>query len=117
METTEKTNYTPEQVETMRTMYLEAPSRETVEKLAEMFSKSVRSIVGKLSKEGIYKKQDYRTKRGEIPVTKEQLVERIAEALGEPSINLESLEKASKTVLRKILFALDINAEESLKAK
>lgn len=108
-----KTNYTQEQWDDIRTSYLASPDRATVEALAEKYERTVRSIVGKLSKEGFYKKPEYRTKLNEIPCTKEQLVEMIAKALKTPSEILDGLEKAPKNALRLILGALD---PESLKA-
>ena len=53
------TNYTEEQVEMMRARYQEEPTRETVENLAEELNKSIKSIIGKLSREGIYQKAIY----------------------------------------------------------
>jgi hypothetical protein len=110
-----KNNYTEEQWLDIRESYLASPVRETVDALAVKYEKSVRSIVGKLSKEGIYKKQEYRTKLNEIPCTKEELVEMIAKALHTPSEILEGLEKAPKNALRLILGALDSDALKSLK--
>jgi hypothetical protein len=115
MEDKESTNYTPEMVAFMRESYLAKPDRETIETLAEKYGRSVRSIVGKLSKEGIYKKPSYLTKRGEVPINKDQIVEYIAEALKEPSEMLEGLEKAPKPVLRKILEALNPEAAKFFK--
>ena len=43
-------NYTEEQVDYMKTVYIAFPERETVEKLAREFDKSVKSIIGKLSR-------------------------------------------------------------------
>ena len=62
-------NYTEEQVAYMTKLYEENPTRETVENLAEEFGKSVKSIIGKLSREGVYKKTVYKTKTGEDPVS------------------------------------------------
>ena len=110
-----KANYTQEQWDDIRTTYLADPTRATVEALAEKYERAVRSIVGKLSKEGFYKKPEYRTKLNEIPCTKEQLVEMIATALEEPSEQLDGLEKSPKNALRLILGALDSEALKSLK--
>ena len=49
-------NYTAEQVKMMTNAYTENPSRATVEKLSEELDKSIKSIIGKLSREGVYKK-------------------------------------------------------------
>lgn len=115
MTTDKEVNYTPEMVEFMRTAYLDNPTRDTVEMLSEKYGKSIRSIVGKLTKEGIYKRPSYRTKRGETPCSKEQLVGMIATAIGEEVEQFDGLEKAPKLVLRKILEALDPEALDFLK--
>ena len=52
-------NYTEEQVKQMIDEYNAKPDRETVENLADMFDKSIKSIIGKLSREGVYKKTEY----------------------------------------------------------
>jgi len=67
-------NYTQEQVNHMITAYQANPNRDTVDMLADELDKSVKSIIGKLSREGVYQKQVYKTKTGEMPVTKEQLI-------------------------------------------
>ena len=93
-------NYTEKQVEHMIDAYKKDPSRETVEALAEDLDKSVKSIIGKLSREGVYKKTVYKTKTGEDPETKKEIVQELAERL---DINYEAvagLEKAPKTALK-----------------
>ena len=93
-------NYTPEQVDLMKEQYTKNPSRETVENLAETLDKSIKSIIGKLSREGVYKKTVYKTKTGEDPETKKEIVQELAEKL---DINYEAvagLEKAPKTALK-----------------
>ena len=72
-------NYTKEQVDYMVAEYTEEPTRETVEILAEELNKSVKSIIGKLSREGVYKKTEYTTKTGEKPITKLEIVQELAE--------------------------------------
>ena len=74
-------NYTEEQVSYMKTVYIAFPERETVERLAQEFDKSVKSIIGKLSREGVYKKTEYLTKTGEKPRTKQEIVENLASKL------------------------------------
>ena len=49
-------NYTEAQVKYMVAEYSANPTRETVENLADELEKSVKSIIGKLSREGVYKK-------------------------------------------------------------
>ena len=52
-------NYTEEQVAVMIEKYSNNPTRETVEFLAQEMDKSIKSIIGKLSREGVYKKTEY----------------------------------------------------------
>jgi hypothetical protein len=47
----------------------------------------------------VYKKKEYLTKRGEIPIKKEEYIERIAKLLDVNAEILESLEKVNKSVL------------------
>jgi hypothetical protein len=89
-------NYTKEQVDVMIAWYTAEPTRETVEKLSEEFGKSIKSIIGKLSREGVYVKAVYKTKTGEVPITKAQLVENLADLLEIPSSKIMGLEKAPK---------------------
>lgn len=58
-----------------------------------------RSVIAKLSSLGVYKKREYLTKRGEVPVKKEEYIERIALLLDVNAEILESLEKVNKSVL------------------
>ena len=64
--------------------------------------KSIKSIIGKLSREGVYKKTEYVTKTGEKPITKVEIVENLEEKLGLPNQTLAGLEKSPKTVLRRL---------------
>ena len=86
---TEKTvNYTPEQVEQLVQGYKMGVQ---VEELAATMGKSVRSIVAKLSREGVY--QPKTRGAGVVRVTKADLVEQIAALCGSNSEVMESLEK------------------------
>lgn len=58
-----------------------------------------RSIIAKLSSLGVYRKKEYLTKRGEVPIKKEEYIERIAKLLDVNAEILESLEKVNKSVL------------------
>lgn len=93
-------NYSDEQVAYMTKTYQDEPTRETVENLAEEMDKSVKSIIGKLSREGVYKRTYYKTKTGENPVTKLEIVESIAGLLGVK--NLNGLEKSPKPTLKEL---------------
>ena len=95
-------NYTEEQVDFMINQYNETPTRETVERLADELNKSIKSIIGKLSREGVYKKTEYLTKTGEKPITKRELVENIADKLELDVTALAGLEKAPKIALRNL---------------
>jgi hypothetical protein len=65
-----------------------------------------RSVIAKLSSLGIYKKKEYRTKRGDLPIKKEQYIESIAELLHVSIDLIESLEKVNKGVLAMLEKAL-----------
>jgi ribosomal protein L22 len=93
-------NYSSEQVSFMIEKYQAKPDRETVDKLAEELNKSIKSIIGKLSREGVYRKAVYKTKTGELPVTKAELIIKIANTLNANSEKLKGLEKAPKQELK-----------------
>ena len=96
-------NYTETEVERMRSKYQENPTREVVEELADELDKSIKSIIGKLSREGVYKKAVYRTKTGELPVTKAEIIVKVANMIGADSTKLIGLEKAPKQELKYLL--------------
>ena len=102
-------NYTPEMVDTMKSRYTANPSRETVEVLSKELNKSIKSIIGKLSREGVYQKTEYLTKTGEKPVTKRELVEKVSEILGVEYQALAGLEKSPKSALKLLEETLIIN--------
>ena len=93
-------NYSEDQVKIMIEKYNASPTRDTVDELAETLNKSVKSIIGKLSREGIYQKAIYKTKTGELPITKAQLIIEIANLLEADSTKLMGLEKAPKQDLK-----------------
>ena len=99
-------NYTEKQVKHMVEEYTFEPTRETVEKLAEEYNKSVKSIIGKLSREGVYKKTVYKTKTGESPVTKKELVVELSELVGLEYDRLTGLEKSPKADLKALVEVL-----------
>jgi len=93
-------NYSKEQVSIMIEQYSANPTRETVDKLAKDLDKSIKSIIGKLSREGVYKKAVYKTKTGELPITKAEIITSIAETLSANGERLKGLEKAPKQELK-----------------
>ena len=97
--TAKTVNYTPEQTAKMVADY---QAGVTVESMAEALGKSVRSIVAKLSREGVYQKKVYKTKTGEAVVKTDAWADYIGEALGLSEADTESLTKANKTALAKI---------------
>ena len=100
-------NYTQEQVDFMVAEYTNKPTRETVEKLTVIMSKSAKSIIGKLSREGVYQKAIYKTKTGEVPVTKEQLIKNIAVLLEIDSSKIMGFEKAPKQDIKYLYTILE----------
>ena len=95
-------NYSEEQTQYIVKEYKTNPNRETVESLAIELNKSIKSIIGKLSREGVYRREIYKTKTGELPVTKMEIVSNIADSLGIEEESLAGLEKAPKATLKKL---------------
>ena len=93
-------NYTEEQTKHIIEAYQRNPNRDTVEMLAEDLQKSIKSIIGKLSREGVYRREIYKTKSGELPVTKVEIVSNIADSLGIEVESLLGLEKTPKATLK-----------------
>ena len=93
-------NYTDEMVAQMTEAYVANPTRETVEVLATSMGKSVRSVIAKLSREGVYVAQPKVTKTGEPVVRKQELVAELQSHFG---INLPTLVKASKADLQRLV--------------
>ena len=92
-------NYTEEQVSLMIEQYESQPTRETVENLAGELNKRIKSNIGKLSREGVYKKTVYKTKTGDTPITKKELVEELADYLDISYNSIAGLEKSPKADL------------------
>ena len=88
-------NYTDEMVATMIDQYTATPTRATVDTLADEFGKTARSIIAKLSREGVYVAQPKTTKSGMPIVRKSDIIARIAGQLG-VELEAPSLVKASK---------------------
>ena len=92
--------YTKEEAKYLEEQY----NGDNVAELSAALNKSPKSIIGKLSRMGIYRKKEYISKNGEKPVTKLELVAHIAARLRVS--NLEGLDKAPKNVLKTVLDAL-----------
>ena len=102
-------NYTDEMVTAMVATYEANPTPETVAKLASEFSKTTRSIVAKLVREGVYKAQQRVTKTGAPVVRKAELVAMIQEKLG---VEMPTLEKASKADLEVLVGSIVTEFDE-----
>lgn len=96
-------NYTVEQTAQMVADYNQGT---TVEAIAENLGKSVRSVVAKLSREGVYQKKVYKTKTGEAVVKKNDHADAIGAILRLTEPEIDSLTKANKSALAKIFEAL-----------
>jgi len=96
-------NYSAEQTARVIVGYTDGV---TVESLAAEMGKSVRSIIAKLSREGVYKAKVYTTKVGEPVIKKDAHADAIGSILNLSESETESLTKANKSVLRKIFEAL-----------
>lgn len=97
--TAKAVNYTPEQTLQMVAQY---QSGITVEQIAEMMGKTVKSVVAKLSREKVYQKKTYATKTGEAVVKKDTVADFIGDALRLSEADTESLTKANKVALKAI---------------
>lgn len=101
MTTEAKTNYTPEQTTQLVQGY---QAGETVEALATQLGKTVRSVVAKLSREGVYVSKTRAT--GQARVRKAELVDLLAAKCGVAPEVFESLEKANHDVLEALVAKL-----------
>jgi transposase-like protein len=99
--TTKAQTYTPEQTQQIVEAY---QAGKTVEAIAEQVGKSARSIVAKLSREGVYQAK---TRATQTPrVRKADLVDQIAARLEVDAELVESLEKATTEALEVLLRGL-----------
>lgn len=96
-----KTNYTQEQTTKLVAGY---QAGETVEALATQLGKTTRSVVAKLSREGVYVAKSKAT--GVARVKKSDLVDQLAHKCGVAAEVFESLEKANHDVLETLVARL-----------
>lgn len=95
--------YTPEVTTKLVADYQQGVS---TEELAAQLDVPVRSVIAKLSSLGVYQKKSYLNKRGEVPIKKEEYIDRLAVLLNVSIDRLESLEKVNKNVLKLLEDAL-----------
>ena len=100
--TTKTVNYTAEMTASMVADYAAGAS---VEAIAEKTGKTVRSVVAKLAREGVYKAKAEATKAARVK--KDVLVARIAELVGRDEEVMASLEKATGVALTAVIEALE----------
>ena len=98
-------NYTDAQTAKMVADYVAGA---TVETIATELGKTVRSVVAKLSREKVYVAKVRTTKTGDVVVKKDATADAIAALLGLTEAEAESLTKANKTALLKVLNALQM---------
>ena len=92
-------NYTDKETQEIIELYLCSPTLEMVRELSVKYQKTRKSIIAKLSKEGVYKRKIYTSKSGDIPITKQEIVQMVEEALG---CKLPGLDKTQKTTLLRL---------------
>lgn len=106
--------YTQEETEFLVETYLQDPCWDTVLHIAAKMKRTPRSIVAKLSKEGVYSKEGYTDKLGRRPITKLALVSDMENYL---DVKLPGLDKAPKETLRILrdgLYDVTTSYEEAL---
>lgn len=96
---TSSRKYSEDDIKFMVEEYQYSPTKDTVLFLSEKFEATPRSIIGKLSRLGVYKKNPYKPKYADKPVSKEELVATIARVLNLDIEMLAGLEKAQKPAL------------------
>lgn len=101
MTATKTVNYTPEMTAEIVAAY---QAGETVEAIATRMDKTPRSVVAKLSREGVYVAKTKAT--GTQTPRKAELIAQIAHAINTNEELLESLEKATKEALELIARAV-----------
>jgi hypothetical protein len=104
--TTKTVNYTPEQTAAVVADYKAGVS---VEQIAAAVGKSVRSVVAKLSREGVYMKKEYKTKTGDAVVKKDELASELMLLANLTEAEADSLAKANKTALAKLIAIVKAN--------
>ena len=103
-------NYTTDQVSKMIASYSSASTVESrslaVSLIAKDLGKTVKSVIAKLSREGVYVKAVKVTKTGAAVTRKSAIVSKIASILDVDSDTIKSLSKATKADLEALHKAL-----------
>lgn len=90
--------YTAEQTAELKAAYVAAPTAETIAVFAEKFGKTVKSIVAKLAREGVYKKAEKSV--GKAGARKDEIVLALELMVG---VELPSFKEATKKDLEVLL--------------
>ena len=98
--TTKAVNYTVEQTAAIVSDYKAGIA---VEQIAATVGRSIRSVIAKLSREGVYQKKEYVTKKGEAVQKKDALASQLMLLAGMTEAEADSLAKVNKTALVKLL--------------
>lgn len=104
---TKVVNYTPEQTARAIKEYQEGVAIETI---AQAIGKTARSVIAKLSKEGVYVAKGKTA--GKRDMLKAEMVAEIAKFVGKTEEQVESLEKATGPALMAILTVLREQARQ-----
>lgn len=104
---TKVVNYTPEQTARAIKEYQEGVAIETI---AQAIGKTARSVIAKLSKEGVYVAKGKTA--GKRDMLKAEMVAEIAKFVGKTEEQVESLEKATGPALMAILTVLRAQNEQ-----
>lgn len=109
MATEKIVNYTNEQTAMMQDKYTALPNRETVEAIAIELGKTVKSVIAKLSRMGIYVRPEYKTKSGDKVIKKDTLIDKLSELVEMTEAEQSSFDHVNKTALVKLIAALSQN--------
>jgi hypothetical protein len=108
--TPKSVNYTPEQTASVLEMFAQGMAPAAI---GEALGKSARSIIAKLSREKnadgtqVYTAKTYKTKAGDAVVKKEELADKLTTLADLTAAEADSLTKANKTALAKIVALLE----------
>lgn len=106
--------YTLKETDRMIELYTEEPTWDRVLHIAAKMRRTPRSVVAKLSKEGVYKKSEYADKLGRPVVTKPRLVADIEHILDTKLLDLDKAPKETLRKLRDMIYDLSVNYEHAL---
>ena len=107
-------NYSKKETDKLIDMYTANPCLEMVNKCAVLLNKPRKSIISKLSKEGVYIRKGYLTKTGETPITKLQLVRSLEDALDTKFPDLAKAPKSTLQVLSDVVIEQSQLLEDAL---